>query len=180
MRHRIVCAAVLLLASSVAPLAAQVPDSSRVRVSTRSGSQWTGILLSTRADTLHMRPAGWGDALAIPFDSISSLKVSEGTQRHVRKDALIGAGIGMLTGAVLAAASYQDCTGSWCLYDYGRGGDAVFGGALGLFVGGAIGGVVGAIKREEWRSVPVPQRRSASVMPLLEAGHVGLVASIRF
>lgn len=180
MRHRIVCAAMILLASSVAPLAAQVPDSSRVRVSTRGGTQWTGILLSTRPDTLRMRPEGSGDALAIPVDSIRSLKVSEGMQRHVRKDVLVGAGIGMVVGGVLAAASYQKCTGSWCIYDYGPGGDAVFGGALGLFVGGTIGAVTGSIKREEWRSVPLPQRRSASVMPMLTGGRVGLVGSVRF
>lgn len=179
MRHRIVCAAFFLLASPVAPLAAQVPDSSRVQLSTRGGTEVVGTLLSTSGGRVRMRPDGWRDTLSVPFDSVSSLKVSLGMQRHVRRDLLIGGGIGMLAGAVSAASSYQACT-SWCIYDYGRGGDAAIGGVLGFIVGGAIGGVVGAIKHEEWRSVPLPLTGRASLMPLLNGGRVGLAGSYRF
>lgn len=138
-----------------------------------------GTLLSTRDDSVRVRPEGVASALAIPVDSVSSLQVSQGMQRHVQRDLLIGGGIGMVAAAVSAASSYQACT-SWCIYDYGRGGDAAIAGVIGFIAGGTIGAVVGAIKHEEWRSVPVPQRRAASLTPFFNGGRVGLLGSLRF
>lgn len=179
MRHRTVCAALFVLVSAVGPLAAQAPDSSRVRVSTQNGAKIVGTLLSTRDDGVSVRPEGRSDGVVIAFDSISKLQVSQGMQRHVTRDLLVGGGIGLLTGAALAAASYKPCT-SWCIMDYGRGGDAFFGGVLGFAVGGAIGGAVGFIKSEEWRTVSIARRHDASLRPSLGGGRVGIVASLRF
>ena len=63
-----------------------------------------------------------------------------------RRGALIGAGIGLVTGALIGLASYKKPTGSFAILDYGPGGSSVIGGFLGGVIGSLTGFAIGSHK----------------------------------
>lgn len=128
---------------------------SRVRVTSIAlgGDRETGSLISARTDSLTFRPTGLDNSIALSTSNITRLEVSEGTQTHKAKGALIGFVVVGGLAAAITAASWEPTND----FDFGRGGDAAMVGVpLGL-VGALIGTVIGAHHTESWTSVPIPR-----------------------
>ena len=165
---------VLSLVLSSAPAGAQqLAPGTRVRV--KSSSLVTpviGAFQGVRRDTLVIMEEGmsaqqWTFASA----AVDRLEVSAGMRRGNRgpttRWALLGAGIGAVTGVVAAAALEGT-------------GDSEYNNVLSAVVGAAVGAGAGAawgwrIEQEQWRSVPLP--RSVGVTPSRTGVRLGFNAT---
>ncbi len=151
----------LLVAGTLAlitPITAQDPvaPGRTVRVSTDSGRVQGTISEQTDRELTLATEAG---SRAIPLASISRLEARNGKNRG--KGALIGAGVGILVGGILAPLTTRsescDCVtvaGS-SLAEASITGEAVL---LGALVGGSMGGLLGAfvLAPNRWTAHPLP------------------------
>lgn len=164
---------VLLAALGVRAAAAQVAPGTRVRVHVDSPPPprvVIGTVGAIDADTLSLAPAGGGAVEHIPVAAIGRLEVSRG-KSVVASHVIIGAGVGLLVGGAVGAATSSCAPGQWLCFQ----GLAVMGGAL---LGGAAGAVVGAlIKGEKWQTVPLQPRVALAPLP---RGGVGVGLRVAF
>jgi hypothetical protein len=157
-----VCVQFLLLATVAHPLAAQLAPllgpGTRVRVHHADPccvTPVTGSLVSVSGDSLVL---SWRlGRLALPRTAVQSLERGYDVGSRTTK----GAFLGFLAGAAVGAATVlvtTDCQGD----DICRRFTPVFAGigaGIGSLAGAAVGAIIGrSIRREEWRSVPLPAR----------------------
>ncbi len=83
------------------------------RVRVRQGDQsLTGTLVSLDSAGLVIA-TGKSDTVTAPRASITAVEVSTGTKSHAGKGALIGLGVGALTGVVVGIAASGSDDGDW-------------------------------------------------------------------
>ena len=142
---------VLLIALVSDSSRAQVPDwvriGGRIRVTLTEGPEpeYIGTLLSREADTVRLRVEDRGDEIAVPMTDIARFDVSQGRKNHTGSGALVGLGVGAMTGMVVGWAQAQDQDAAALL------GGGLFGG-LGLGLGAIIGS---RVLSERWEVVPL-------------------------
>lgn len=121
-----------------------IPVNARVRVTTPGAREIRGIL------------AGWSDSsltvhtpsdLTIGLREIERLRVARGN--HFGKGLWIGASAGTVIGSLIGLIPPNS--------DFNQGAFVLFGGALGAFGGGVIGGVAGLFTTR-WSDVAIPNR----------------------
>ena len=153
-----------------AQVASTLQQGIRVRVVTTEGTSIVGTIAAPIGDSITLSRSYEVSAFAL--NEISTVQVSRGKGRL--RGALIkgaaGLGIGMLSGAILGAATYtkaDECDpGSFCLFDCiivcSRTDAALMAGTmiggLGLVVGTAVGIATGS---EQWQAVPTPPTRQS-------------------
>jgi hypothetical protein len=162
------CAAALLVPALVAAQeTASVPEwpldsGSRVRIQAAafSGQTQQGIVVSTRADTLHFQPWRGTGSDAVGLNDITRLDILHGTHSHKLAGALIGFALAGGLTAGITAATWKKPSGTGFMpgLDFGRGGDAAFGGLLAGLLGGVVGLLVGTHETETWVPVKLPNR----------------------
>lgn len=167
----------ILVSMSISILRAQPPGLSvgeKVRIFLPpAGSEYIKGTV-TQIDSLTMKIVNGKGEMAIPYESISELEVSQGMKRNTRKIALIGASLGMMAGSLIAASNPRttscrkipvcilDACGTTriCVTK----GISMVGGMVTGFLGGAIiGGLFGLVPFEQWESVPLDA--SVSMFP---------------
>jgi hypothetical protein len=159
---------------AIAQRAADVEKGVHVRITELHGKRFSGSLVSSTSDSVTVITDGAGMVRSMPSPEIGSFEVSTG--RHRGQGALIkgaiGLGIGLASGALLAAASFSEPKAKQCTSDpsdiFGlgcalsnacfaictRGEAAAAGGILGGASGLVIGTIVGAVQgRESWTVV---------------------------
>ena len=115
----------------------------------------SGVVMSATQDTLFFRQSGASGDRALLTSQITSMEIARGTHTRKGRGALIGFIIGAGTGAGLAAATYKESPG--LAIDFGRGGDAAFGGVFGGLLGAAIGALVGTRSTDTWVPLAAPR-----------------------
>ncbi len=138
----------------------------RVRVSSSTPglfpSPMVAKVLEQHGDTLSFRPEGTQDSIPLQLGSITQLEVSAGRSSHRRQGEGLGLLGGALIGAVVGAATYTPCSGTFgdCpLAPTSRGGNAKLGGFVGALIGTIVGGFIGARRQtENWERVAVTAR----------------------
>jgi len=105
----------------------------------------------------------------VPLSSISKLEVITGRRGHW----LEGAGIGVLLGVVVGAASGDDPSDQWFAYSAGQ-----KAGMYGVVFGLAGAGIGALIKSDKWAEVPLEQLRPRLIAA--ENGRVGVGVVLRF
>ena len=118
-------------------------------------------LVATTQDSIAIQPAR-SATISLGLDQIRSFEVLTDSHTNKAKYTMVGLLIGSLGGAVLGAATYSpskcDASVSFCIEVFDRGTST----AVGAFVFGAIGGLVGlmagASPKETWATVSVPSR----------------------
>ncbi|MEE8043042.1 MAG: hypothetical protein V3T15_09625 [Pseudomonadales bacterium] len=158
MRHTAAYLVVVLLLSSAPGLAQDQQDSltygDRVRVTAPQLvlHETVGRFEALRHDTLVVRA---DSALRIPLNLVTRLEISHGRSNSPM---ILGAAVGAVAGGVAGAAlaSTETCPGRFLAPDpcpVERYAGAIF---LGVLLGGAVGGGVGAVLRtERWERAPV-------------------------
>jgi hypothetical protein len=174
---------VLILFSAVAaPVAAQNADALRqgvrIQVMPVEGKAQTGTLISLRNDSLfysrdqhgRIHDVNTSSTSSFAYADVKSVQVSRGRSAlgGALTKGLLGTGIGLLSGAILGAATYSDpppadcapnsffCLG--CIVICSRGQAAVAVGALGGGLGLIAGSIYGATHgNERWESVALPK-----------------------
>ena len=130
---------------------------------TPSPYEWTysGQLEALDTDTVHIRMGSNGELFAIPMTSIARLAYRDGT----RSNALRGAGMGLLGGALLGAV--VGSTMEFCIFSCGpaTGLGVVVGAPAGLLIGSVVGAL---IRSDRWRAVAMDGNR-IRVAPRLDA-----------
>lgn len=141
------------------PAGLQIGDRVRVIVSssqTRS-QKIIGQVTGLTPSWVEIRTGG--SSRLISYDIMKSLYVSRGRKRNVRKGLIIGAGIGALTGGIIGAANYTECNSEelfGCFMQPDSQEDAfVLGSTLGMIGGSITGTLIGLIKTDKWKRVPV-------------------------
>lgn len=149
----------------------------RIRVTATSGagqSRSKGRVTAYQADTLMLQRSE-GDVRAIPVSTITKLEASAGQKTNGRKGMTYGFLGGAASGAIIGAITYKSSNCPHGLYlgppvdchgasGFKAGEGALFGGMLGL----ALGGIYGRYHRtERWVDRP------------LGDGHVGMTPSAR-
>jgi len=179
---RAFCWLSLTLLAAAAPAFAQAPDVGMVGRSVRV-SYWcsspntsgrkcvaTGPLASATDVTLRLGSESDGTELIIPRASIRQVWVKDGTQSHF----WAGAGLGLITGAVLGAAIGS--TTEFCVMSCAPA--TGVGVVLGAPVGFLIGGIAGAlIRSDRWRPV---KSTDAGLQVYRAPGGIGVGLSIGF
>ncbi len=138
--------------------------------------RYVGTFVEWKADTLVVETKG--HTLALLWDSVTKLEVSQGQKRNTREGALMGLLVGGVAGAVIAAAIYEEYEcGHLCFVDPATIPMAV---AVGVGLGGvAVGATIGSlIKTDRWQEAPL-ERLRLQVAPQRD-GRFGLGASVRF
>ena len=149
-RARLAC--VLALFTLAPALRAQynrpyLPAGTRVRVLDRAGgTPFTGNVQRLTFDTLGVAVGGGAALVQLPTSRLVSLEISEGRERL--RWAVKGAGIGLLAGGLIGAASMRDDTSA--VGDLGALAGFFAGGVLGAGFG-AVGGAI--LAPERWRRV---------------------------
>lgn len=156
--------ATALLVSHEHMLNAQLAPGERVRVRRLTPCctiTLTGTLIAATPASLSFRADSGLGVVLLPRDSVASLEV--GTV--VGYQTLVGAGIGLLTGAAVGVffGGFDSCpaTGE-CMRGLGMALGAVGGGLLGLATGAIIGRHVDNVV---WERVELPRRRDADASP---------------
>ena len=137
--------------------AASVPPDARVRLIAIGAERWViGTLLAPPGDTVKLLEADSREIHAVATAGLTRFEVSRGRRRQTARGAWIGLATGGIAGAVLGAATYEDCDA--CLGpDPGEAGSAILGSVLGGLFGLGIGALVGsAFTGERWSPVPQP------------------------
>ena len=155
----------------------------RVRLAQSPGAtpatrdRWTGDLVRLDADSVVIRADDGIVALSRP--QVRSLEAYVGPRplgSAMWRGAMIGAGVGVVLGAVSGAASYEPCGPADFLCP-SRGGSVALGaftvGVAGLVAGGVAGAV---LRRDRWRNVPL----SAGARVSLATTPLGAGVAIRF
>jgi len=138
-----------------------------------SPRRYVGTFVAWKADTLVVETKG--HTLALLWDSVTKLEVSQGQKRNTREGVLIGLLVGGVAGAVVAVAIYEECEP--CFIDPATLPVAVaMAGVLGGVVTGAIIGSL--IKTDRWQDVALDRLR-VSFGPQRD-GRFGFGASVRF
>lgn len=147
----------------------------RVRWTTAGSEERVqGRLIGQEAERLVVETAREHVPVAVPFDRVTRLQVSDG--RHRRKAAAIGALVGVAAMGVVFATTPGDCSGSLCIPYF----------ALYALPAAATGGLVGAaIAPERWQDVKIPrppmrvsERFDLGIGPA--QGGLRVAASVRF
>lgn len=119
------------------------------------GQMQIGTVEGVTGDTLRfLRTDGVGPVSLTPSE-INTIEVSGGTHTAKAKWGIIGFLGGAAAGAMIGAATYRPCTGSFaCIGDVGGRPMAVgVGAVLGSLAGGIVGTLWGARSHETW--IPV-------------------------
>jgi hypothetical protein len=156
----------ILFSGAVHAQVAHVGEGTRVRVQTaeqRRGDYWTGTVSSLTGDTIMVEIDGTDRHMAFPREWIADLRVSAGMGHAGRPGAGIGAFAGLVVGAIIGLATYEDTTCPavttpddelWCDDTSPRLGRAAVGGLVGAGLGAGLGIVVGTrFPRERWESM---------------------------
>jgi len=85
---------------------------------------------------------GKSDTVTVPRTSITAIDVSTGTKSHAGKGALIGLGVGALTGVIVGIAASSSDNGDFI--DFSAGEWAVGAGLTGAVIGTGLGALIGA------------------------------------
>ena len=136
------------------PMVVQV--GSRVRViSPEVGAQpLVGQVVTLEPDAVVVAGSGGGAQRRVPVGSASSLEVSAGTKSKAGRGAMIGGGIGALSGVLMNIGDYNGDNNTLVVS------------IVGAASGAAIGALVGlAFKSESWRPARVPPV-SAAIAPV--------------
>ena len=149
----------------------------RIEVTPVHGKSQRGTLISLKTDSLFYAPDRSASADGLTKNSVvlglvdvRTVRVSRGRSAlaGALSKGLLGTGIGILSGAILGAASYSEskptcaansyfCIG--CIVICSRGQAAGLGGVLGGGVGLVAGSIYGATHgNERWESVDLPRR----------------------
>ena len=133
----------------------------RLEVTPRNGKPQTGTLMLLRNDSLFYEPGAAGAHVgSFAFADVRLVRVSRGRSAlaGALTKGLIGTGIGMLTGALIASAAWsEESTDFFC--GGSRGACAAFGGVIGGPVGLVAGTIYGAAHgNERWETVDLPRR----------------------
>jgi hypothetical protein len=92
---------------------------------------------------------------------VSQLEVRYGGRSNAGRGALIGFGLGALSGAIVGYESYRQCT-ALCVFDPGPGADAVAGALVFGGAGALLGAVIGSVKHGGgWEAVSLGRARVA-------------------
>jgi len=148
-----------LFVAPILSLAAQTPMSAevglRVRLKTDAGSRWlTGTLVGDNGDSLRLQVDDHASPILIARQTVSRFEVSYGRHSHTGTGALIGFGVGALSGAVYVAKDAFDYPGAAAVL-----GGALFGGA-----GALLGAVIGAVSHsDDWEAKSVGRARATLV-----------------
>jgi hypothetical protein len=146
---------------SVAQKADALHQGVRIEVTPVNAKSRAGTLMSLRNDSLFYAPGtGRAQLASLALADIKSIRVSRG-RNHLAgavTKGLAGAGIGIVTGGLIAAATWKEdsmdffCGGS-------RGACAAFGAMMGGGFGLATGTIYGAIQgNEHWETVDLRRR----------------------
>jgi hypothetical protein len=142
----------------------------RVRLKTHSGTRFDGPVIASSEDTIVL--VADGSRRTLHAADLFSVATSRGLHRNMLNGALIGAGAGIVFGAIAGAASYTEDEGcpdttTFCFdlqifdrSDYTEMG-AIGGGTVGLPAGTIIGAL---IRTEKWHIVSYP------AVPVLRVG----------
>lgn len=143
------------VAATLAPPSASLADlrqhaGARVRFNNAAGvNQYARLLHVNRDTAVLLRDTAGASPERVSLLSLSDLQYSQGWSRNTDNGALLGAIIG---GVGMGVWGYS--SGSPDDF-FGRGGDAVIAGLLGLLVGEAIGGLIGHFDyHERWTADP--------------------------
>jgi hypothetical protein len=147
---RIGVAVALLLATISSPSTAQSPNihqGERMRVTTATVKNATGVLQSYNSDSLVLLSEPLGARLAVPSRSIGRIDVSQGrlASEGAKRGAIWGAIIGASDVVLTFALSNRNTPGNTGQTSRGAGAAGLFVGSIGI--GAAIGAVV---KAEKW------------------------------
>ena len=169
-RRVVVVFGVLALATSgaLAGDAPQVGPGSRVRVKVSTEkTRLVGTVLALDDNRLNLRIEDEAAPRVFAREEIVDLDVSAG-RRSVGKRALLGAGFGAGTGALMGFAATGDSEDGWAFAAAG----AVYIGAAGALIG------MLAIPGEKWRDVPLENVRLS--LYLVPGRGVGLSLTVDF
>jgi len=172
------------------PVSALMTPGAHVRVKLPREHVWTGTIVSLADDSMLVHGSSRADTTLVRLSDVSELYVSAGMRRsrHLVRNTAIGvvagSGLGWMVGRGMVSGG---CTkGEYCwehavqfYYDGGKNPPVTDRATAGTVVGGLVGGTLGLlvsrVRREDWRPVAVPPRRTA--VTLSPSG--GMVA-IRF
>jgi len=148
-----------LLALSPNWLAAQTEVSpvlldSRVRVTTHSAPDLAtaGTLESWDGHSLELSGSGFAPQ-TIPLSDLAKLEISRGKKGHWLAGTLIGTGVGVLAGLIIAQNTTTDVDPESVVEAANDAGIVAISALSGMVIGAAIGGL---IKTEKWEEVPLP------------------------
>lgn len=183
MRYPIVFVVLSSLSSGLAAQANPAADLERriwVREMSSNGRYDRGVkgtLEGIAGDTLFIRP-GTGSTFSVTPREGRQILFYNGRRSSVGRGALIGTGVGVVTGAIIGFAGGEDCSGGeWLCFDRGT---LAAAGALVVGATGLVAGIiVGAFSSHEvWVPADGPAR-ARPVVGVTESGvRVGM--SIRF
>ena len=156
-------AVVLLPAPSHAQVGPPLQPGQRLRVTAMAPGRFSGViegqLLKIGADSISLADSDGPAVTELPTSSITRVEVSSGRRRHTKLGLLIGAGAGILAGALVwSGLSEVGCgTEGEPFTDCPR--DPA-GGAVTFAVSAGLGALTGAlIQTDRWVDVPVSRLR---------------------
>jgi hypothetical protein len=147
-----------------------------VRVKLPGEHVWEGTIVSLADDSMLVRSPSGADTTLVTLSQVSGLEVSAGRRpsRHLVRNAaigvVVGSGLGLLVGSGMVSGGCSK--GEYCwehavqfYYEGGRNPPVTDRATAGTVVGGLVGGTLGLlvsrVRREDWRPVSVPPRRTA-------------------
>lgn len=169
------------------PLAAEgqapgVAVGTRVRVTapTSDLERHVTTIMDVRGDSIVVGVRG--SSRIIGLADVTALDASTGRRRQVLRNAGLGLGIGVIAGAVIGAATHEECEyrglGSCIMAPESATESAALGGILFGIAGLATGAVVGVLHRaDRWAPVDLPVR--AAIGPT-RSGGVSVMVSRAF
>ncbi len=152
----LMCLPFLVSLSAQSQGMASLQQGVRIRVQGQKGGETAGNFETMDGDSLRFAPVHKA-VRGVPFSAIKEIDVSHGRSHGegLFKGAGIGGVFGVVSGALLGAATYNPSDGGeGCYLFCSRGSTAVFSGTILGMVGIVIGSVVGgAIGSEVWEPV---------------------------
>lgn len=155
-RSTLLAASLLIgLAASVHAQAAESTLAPGARLRVRQGDQSIiGTLVSLDSAGLVIA-TDKSDTVTAPRASITTVDISTGTKSHAGKGALIGLGVGAVTGVVVGLAASGSDNGGFL--DFSSGEWAVGVGLTGAVFGTGLGAIIGAfIHTDKWSPTVLP------------------------